>query len=425
MGDVSSIETANSGFVINYKSRKMALHVRNSEELHAWTIALVGGIAPAPNGALSPGVGNLTRNAPQRAQSAPPPKVAKLDPDLSARVRKQLQAMIPQGGDAFSIFAQAKTDLISSTELTKMIFKKAGSKAKALSPADINEFIFALGEVGQTDQIKIKRLVQFIESGDLSKRSGPAPVVPRVALVAKERGAMKRASLSAQGQVTRTSDPLANKNPVFKLETHDSRSKDGGFCWKPGVNWKPHDLAEKLTTLEPFDHNKKAVARSCSPKSQIDPDLPDKIGSGWTGEARVLQTRGNPGSLNWTKINHCSQGDYADPEKSSKNASKGHDGTQTSKITEEFKGPPIPPIATNTAFSDKVTDPGRRPLASTRMAAKSTDCILEKVTEPGRVNAGWALPYDKSRFHGDTNKYYGISHSLGITPRGPETGFAM
>ena len=91
--------------------------------------------------------------------------------------------MIPKGKDAFALFPQRKHDNISSAELSKMIFKRNGSKSEVLSQTNINDFVHAVGN--GTDQIKISKLIQFIASGALSARGNQQELVPRVARVVR------------------------------------------------------------------------------------------------------------------------------------------------------------------------------------------------------------------------------------------------
>ena len=107
------------------------------------------------------------------------------------RVQKQLKEMIPKGGDKFAVFAQRNSDMISTTELAKMIFKKNGAKSQLLSKTEVQDFILALAGDG-SDRIKVTKLINFIESGAMPNSKGSAAqMVPRVARLAEEKQAME------------------------------------------------------------------------------------------------------------------------------------------------------------------------------------------------------------------------------------------
>eukprot|EP00927_Polykrikos_kofoidii_P056019 TRINITY_DN5019_c0_g1_i2.p1 TRINITY_DN5019_c0_g1~~TRINITY_DN5019_c0_g1_i2.p1 ORF type:complete len:1594 (-),score=222.29 TRINITY_DN5019_c0_g1_i2:236-5017(-) len=73
MSDVRSIESVSTGLIMNYKGRKMGLHVRCNEDLQQWSNALLGVLAPS---------------APSRSRSATPTRTPRSN---SAQPNKKIQ----------------------------------------------------------------------------------------------------------------------------------------------------------------------------------------------------------------------------------------------------------------------------------------------------------------------------------------------
>jgi hypothetical protein len=388
--DIRSLEMVNSGFVLNYKGQKMRLHVRNNDELHAWSDALLGALAPPQGGTSRGGGGNLSGGTAQRSNSAPP-KIGKINADVLERMRKQLQEMIPNGGDKFAVFAQRNSDVISTAELARMIFKKNGAKSQMLNKTEVQDFILALTANG-SDHIKVTKLINFIESGAIPSKGSSHKIVPRVARLAEEKqrieaeqgtlgqtgirhDLLRRRTFGGFAQEAKLPDQPAEKS--FKMNTYDKHRRDGGWSWKENT------VSEKVTVLEPGDEERKTVKRQLASK---DHSVTEKL----NGD-RVLTPRMDPGDLAWIKINHCSQEIFADPERSRQNLSRSVDGNHT-KIGEENRKPKQP----RTCLTEKVTDPGRRPLADTDHKKAMADRMAEKVTDAGRAGVGWAAPFGEA-----------------------------
>merc|ERR1719440_1505751 len=109
-----------------------------------------------------------------------------------------------------------------------------------------------------------------------------------------------------------------------------------------------------------------------------------------TGD-RIITPRMQPGNLDWVKVTHCSQEVFADPERSRQHLSRGNDGNHTKIGAEDRK-----PIQPRTCLTEKVTDPGRRPLADTDYKKAMADRMADKVTDAGRMGSGWASPFNEA-----------------------------
>jgi hypothetical protein len=267
-----------------------------------------------------------------------------------------------------------------------------------MKPQEVEDFVLALAGTG-SQQIKIAKLINFIDSGAISSGSSAASVVPRVAQVAEKKQKELARKLADEGEkigkTTIKTDVLRRrsfggfaqevKSPEvlqknvsaerFKVDFTDRRKE-------AGVHFTDHRICEKLTVLEPHDIERSTIDRDLSSK---DKPLPHHI----TGATRVLNGRMQPGDLNWSKVTHASQGDFADPERSRQNAPKGHDGSYTIKVGGEERQP----IQGRTCVAEKVTDPGRRPLAEKDYKNAMAERAAAKVTDAGRMTNGWASPY--------------------------------
>jgi hypothetical protein len=416
--DIRGLEMVNSGFVLNYKGRKMGLHVRNNDELHEWSGALLGALAPAQGG-TGRGSGNLGGGAKDRPKSAPP-KVGKIDKDVLDRMRKQLQEMIPNGGDAFAVFAQRDSDMISTTELARMIFKKNGAKSQMIGKTEVQDFILAMAGNG-SDRIKVTKLINFIENGAMPGKGNTHQMVPRVARLAEEKqriqaengtlgqtdikdSLLRRRTYGGFAQEVKTAEQLAkNISPKpIAVRTHDKCRRDGGGAWKDNA------VCAKVTVLEPGDQERKTVDREMLAK---DKPLAEKT----TGE-RVLTPRMQPGSLDWVKVTHCSQDVFSDPERSRQHGPRGNEGNHT-KIGEENRKP----IQPRTCLTEKVTDPGRRPLMDSDYKKAMADRMAEKVTDAGRTGAGWAAPFAEA----NADKCRSLAQRMGASKIGPVGGYPL
>jgi hypothetical protein len=387
MTDIRGLELVNNGFVVNYKGRKMGLHVRNNDDFHAWTCALLGALAPSQGGTGRVG-GNLSDLCGGDRSKSAPPKVGKIDQQLIDRMRKQLLGMVPQGGDKFAVFAQRHSDMISATELAHTIFKKNGAKSEMLGKIEVHDFVCALAGNG-SDRIKVTKLISFIENGAMPGKGSCHQMVPRVARLAE-----KKQKIEAENGTLGKTDIKDNhlrryscggfsrdaKSPPPKsiaIKTNDSYPRDGGFAF----NGSP--VCEKVTALEPGDNERRTVNREFLSK---DKPLAEKT----TGEC-VITPRMNIGNLDWIKINHCSQHVYADPECSRQHRPLGNDGNHT-RIGEKDRKP----IQPRTCLTEKITEPGRRPLMDTAHKQAMADLKAEKLTDAGRTGTGWAAPYGEA-----------------------------
>jgi hypothetical protein len=301
-----------------------------------------------------------------------------------------------------------------------MIFKKNGAKSQMIGKTEVQDFIIAMAGSG-ADRIKVTKLINFIENGAMPGKGSSHQMVPRVARLAEEKqrieaekgilgqtdikdAPLRRHSYGGFAQQIKTPEQLGknvSQKPIA-INTYDKSRLAGGSAWKDTC------VCAKVTVLEPGDGERKTVNREMPSR---DKPLAEKM----TGE-RVITPRMQPGSLDWVKVNHCSQDVFADPERSREHAPRGHDGNHT-KIGEENRKP----IQPRTCLTEKVTDPGRRPLTDSEYKKVMADRMAEKVTDAGRMGAGWAAPFAEA----NSDKCRSLSQRMGASKVGPVGGYPL
>jgi hypothetical protein len=348
-----------------------------------------------------------------------PPKVFGLTQDVIDKVRDQLIKMIPPGKDKFAVFKSWNSDVISSAELTKMIFKVNGSKAGILGKTDIKDVLQALAD-GGADSVKVKKLMDFMDLGAVSTKdpSVNAPRTPRGTSI--PRVASVRTS-KYQSEVAGTADSsLRNsihrerafggfalitnhedlnkriQDKPFSLNTHDTPRRNGGW------DWQNKEHTDKISVLK----------HGCDKKSVVDRQFPSReesFGAEKIVGDRHITPRMSPGNLDagWSKIVHTSQEVHADPARSRTTLPRGNPEEKPFKIGKED----IKRQEQRSHLTEKVTDPGRRPLADSDYKKAMADRMADKVNEHGRLGPGWASPFKESQ----SDRSRTIGHKLGTT----------
>lgn len=382
--DVRSLEMVSGGFILNYKGRKMGLHVRNNDELHEWSQAMLGALAPGKSGARMPLARSKSEEpgSSRRARSEPVKARAKNQDYLLGQMRKQLQDLMSANKNRIPVPPEATT--ITATELMRLIWKSNGSKSGVLIPEDVKIFVRSL--TAGTERVNLSLLYDFAENGfEPSTKPKAEGLVPRVARMAEQKQARDRASPPSEEEW----QPLATKHlstdrakehhdeagkaSRFAMRTVDKPRRDGGFLWQ-----NKH-IADKVHLL---DHSNGSIVTERVITVKETPVV-EKI----NGD-RVLTPRMTPGNMQWSKINHCSQEVYADPKNSRQFAGEKKDAGIL-KIGEEDRKPQ----QVRTCLTAKVNEAGRQPLCVDQYKRSMGERMAEKVTEAGRTATGWAVPY--------------------------------
>jgi hypothetical protein len=315
-----------------------------------------------------------------------------------------------------------------------MINKKNGAKAVGLNRQEVHDFIQAFA-IGGSQHVKVSKLINFMDSGAIqgppskgAAQERARSMVPRVATLVfekqktmkEEKGTLGDTGLSREHHRRRTFGGFARElklpDGVYKeapqclnVNKVERTRQVGGQCWKETSNV----MSEKVTVTDitkPGDGKEsKAVERQITPRGEC--IVADKI----SGD-RVITPRLAPGNIDWTKINHCSQEVFADPEHSRPNLPRRNEGNHV-RIGEGDRKP----ITHRVCLADKVTEQNRQPLADIDYKRIMANRMAEKVTDAGRIGTGWAAPYGEA----SSDKCRSIANKSSGGNIGPVGGYPM
>jgi len=335
--------------------------------------------------------------------------------DLIDRMRKQFMSgagrMAP---DRLARFLDRnKTGSLSLDDIKHLIRSWTGRDEPALvKDGEVNIFVKAMNSDG-SGAVKVDALVEFITLGAKGScksprgQTRPASWVPRVATLAYGR----KDANSAHVFVDPEEEAINNKALAartrpgglrhrgsglgLKIDTSDQHKRPGGFNWErklvsPKVG---EDESRRSTSEPPMER----VQRMRFNKDEEYDTLTPKL----TGERRDLKEKrpSAPGELPsfWSKINHCSQGVNACPEKTLM-----HKCQSEKVIPTRIGGEEVVIRSPRKELTAKVTEI-RREVLPTSPAEVSPKCksvpweVKSKLTDPGRTAHGWASPYAANR----------------------------
>jgi len=285
----------------------------------------------------------------------------------------------------------------------KRVVKNAAQKsgqAVNVTEAEIEKFACAMDMEG-IGQIKIERLMQFLEQG-ATGRSGspqrrpnqrmPSDWVPRVATLAVKGNNNTGIFIDPEFQAMGAATPARRRSFMrqraggvgLSINMNDKPARHGGGAWRVGAT------AGKVNVPDPTADPTATVERRRSPSP--DKGFVGKI----TGEdekfgnARAISSPPPPGGLNWNKVTHLSANTHADPEKmvSDKKVAKEPQGKVGGSEDRKPKQPRV-------CITEKVNE-SQRQLYQPKVQDSTN--ITDKLNVAGRSCTGWAQPYSETVF---------------------------
>lgn len=423
LNEVRSLETVSSGFILNYKGRKLGLHVDSNEDLHDWSRSLLGALAPSDSERhldISP-----RGTASQRSRSAPGKSLQiALDNNVIDRMRSNFQTAFSgmPTEKVFKLFDKNKTGSLTSDDAVSFLKSKLGKEA---SDTEVKQFVTAL-DIDGRGQIKVERIALFFDKGAVNTQPTtpraklnakmPEGWVPRVATLVRKSSphGHKKIFIDPEEEATNSASHGKRRLSVMRgrsggiglsVQTNETSRRAGGYSWKAhSVNGKVNE------DVDPRPQDRKRLPSKDPPHTH----LKEKITG--HGDTRSICVSKPPGEMMWLKINHQSGNVTADPEHI-KTDTRQPLGI-TSKVGEEDRKS----RQSRVCLTDKVTDRDKKITLPGNPATLSTPKEF-KVTEAGRTCSGWAQPhreciFDRSRSFSAKVLSRGASPApVGLSPR--------
>mmetsp|Transcript_12305 Transcript_12305/g.33192 ORF Transcript_12305/g.33192 Transcript_12305/m.33192 type:complete len:529 (-) Transcript_12305:148-1734(-) len=419
LSGVWSFETVSNGFILNYKGRKIGMHVRTNADLHEWSQALLSVLAPQ-DGVGAPASGKATSSSagglvpskatsssantdtprapsPRRSKSADKPlrSLSNTKPrteDSFKRLREQLRHCVglvppaqiksffdPEGAGARPVadVAQMLKNMLNPGEAGAASGTPSGDATR-----DVDLLVKAL-DSQSNGMVKTGDLVSMItdqrffdqQATKMKKMRRGASWCPRVAELKKKvtvdpEETAQNAPLSARGRKRNYFEERSTGLGLI-VNTSSNLRRDGGF------NYSNYGVASKVGTS--------ASERQLNTGSNKDA-IADKVNS-----HRIIDKQPGPGACPWTKINHASQNTRADPETARRREAKADTKREGfDKIGGDEKHITRP----CTMVTEKLTGTNRQAVVVRKQ--KDAWDIPAKVTDAGRSSMGWARPYEHS-----------------------------
>eukprot|EP00929_Paragymnodinium_shiwhaense_P000984 TRINITY_DN101198_c0_g1_i1.p1 TRINITY_DN101198_c0_g1~~TRINITY_DN101198_c0_g1_i1.p1 ORF type:complete len:1402 (+),score=358.06 TRINITY_DN101198_c0_g1_i1:116-4321(+) len=432
ISDVRSLETVSTGLILNYKGRKLGLHVGNNEDLHVWSSALLRVLAPAaPSNEGQGDARGRGGSAQVRSNSAPPrsggPLRLPLEEDVIDRLLEVFQGILGrrvQRAQKLKVLDIKKTGALLPDEFRRLVKHRATESAPLHAP-ELDAFIEAMILVYGVDErgaFSVEKIVDFTEKGavtDMTKKykgnaKGPG-WVPRVAQLSKVRKVFvdpEEEALTVRKPCRRTSILRSRSMGIgLVVNTSDRSTRPGGTRWNDDVG----TVSSKVTGDAEAEPSQLVLRRN------IEKERPEINGKLITGE-RVLTPRSRSAGPLSAKINHASLDRYADPDISGKNRTYGKLCDDVAKtIVRADAG--ITMLTPRADVTEKVNafnaDGSRPPLRPKAQYGNNLGNPMGKVTDAHREDKAWgaAAAYKTSSIH--------KALPLGQIPVGPCSGPSM